>query len=81
MAVDTFVAYVGMYSDLAHAEADYELVKDLHTQAGLVVVGISDMGAKIEQAMHHAEKLQARRLKADTDEIERDAKAAGARAG
>jgi uncharacterized membrane protein len=176
MAADTFVAYVGVYSDLAHAEADYELVKDLHTraglmdaydaavlqrrddgkvkitrqhetptraggvlgggvglatglvvalfpfaavgggllaattgggailgavaahvvagmsrgdlrelgehldagQAGLVVVGISDMGAKIEQAMHHAEKLQARQLKADTDEIERDAKAAGA---
>jgi uncharacterized membrane protein len=36
MAVDTFVAYVGVYSDLAHAEADYELVKDLHTQAGLL---------------------------------------------
>ena len=29
-------------------------------QAGLVVVGISDMGSKIEQAMHHAEKLEAR---------------------
>jgi uncharacterized membrane protein len=176
MAVDTFMAYVGVYSDVAHAEADYELVKDLHTQAGLidaydaavlerradgkvkitkqhetpaqagavlgggvglatglvvalfpfaavgggllaatagggavlgavaghvvagmrrgdlkelgehldagqaglVVVGISDMGAKIERAMHHAEKLQARELKADTVEIERDAKAAGA---
>jgi uncharacterized membrane protein len=36
MAVDTFMAYVGVYSDLAHAEADYELVKDLHTQAGLI---------------------------------------------
>src|ERR671913_1679090 len=36
MAVDTFVAYGGVYSDLAHAEADYELVKDLHTQAGLL---------------------------------------------
>ena len=33
MAVDTFVAYGGVYSDLARAEADYELVKDLHTQA------------------------------------------------
>jgi hypothetical protein len=42
------------------------------------VVGISDMGAKIEQAMHHAEKLEARQLKADTAEIEADAKAAGA---
>jgi len=36
MAVDTFMAYVGVYSDVAHAEADYELVKDLHTQAGLL---------------------------------------------
>src|SRR5512132_2335556 len=26
----------GVYADLAHAEADYELVKDLHTQAGLI---------------------------------------------
>jgi hypothetical protein len=46
-------------------------------QAGLVVVGISDMGAKIEQAMHDAEKLEARELKADTAEIERDARDAG----
>ena len=36
MAVDIFVAYVGVYSDVAHAEADYELIKDLHTQAGLL---------------------------------------------
>jgi uncharacterized membrane protein len=175
MAVETFVAYVGVYSDVAHAEADYELVKDLHTQAGLldaydaavlarradgkvkitkqhetptrvgavlgggvglatglvvalfpfaavgggllvaaggggavlgavaghvvagmrrsdlkelgehldagqaglVVVGVSDMGARIERAMQHAEKLQARELQADTAEIERDAEAAG----
>jgi Protein of unknown function (DUF1269) len=46
-------------------------------QAGLVVVGASDMGAKIEQAMHHAKKLEARELKADTAEIEADAKAVG----
>lgn len=176
MAVDTFVAYGGVYSDLAHAEADYELVKDLHTQAGLldaydaaviqrradgkvkivkqhetptrvggvlgggvglatglvvalfpfaavgagllaattaggavlgavaghaaagmsrgdlkelgeqldagqaglVVVGVSDMGAKIERAMRRAEKVQAKQLKADTAEIERDAKGASA---
>jgi uncharacterized membrane protein len=176
MAVDTFVAYAGVCSDLAHAEADYELVKDLHTQAGLldaydaaviqrrgdgkvrivkqhetptrvggvlgggggpatglvvalfpfaavgggllaatagggavlgvvaghvvagmsrgdlkelgehldagqaglVVVGISDMGARIERAMHHAEKLESRELQADNDEIVRDAKATGA---
>jgi uncharacterized membrane protein len=176
MAVDTFVAYVGVYPGVADAEADYQLVKDLHTkadlldaydaavverradgkvkitrkhetptrvggvlgggvglatglvvalfpfaalgggllaattaggavlgavaghaaagmsrgdlkelgehldagQAGLVVVGVSDMGAKIEQAMRHAEKVQAKQLKADAAEIERDARSAGA---
>jgi uncharacterized membrane protein len=176
MAVDTFMAYAGMYPDVADAEADYQLVKDLHTeaglidaydaavverradgkvritrkhetptrvggvlgggvglatglvvalfpfaaigggllaatagggavlgavaghvvagmsrgdlkelgehldagQAGLVVVGISDMGARIEQAMQHADKPQSKEIKADTAEIERDAKAAGA---
>jgi uncharacterized membrane protein len=175
MAVDTFMAYVGVYPSADDAEVDYELVKDLHTkaglidaydaavihrqadgkvkitkqhetptrvggvlgggvglatglvvalfpfaavgagllaattaggavlgavaghaaagmsrhdlkelgehldagQAGLVVVGVSDMGAKIEQAMRRAEKVQAKQLKADTAEIERDAKAAG----
>src|SRR5215217_512762 len=46
-------------------------------QAGLVVVGVSDMGAKIERAMRHAEKVQAKQLKADTAEIERDARDAG----
>jgi uncharacterized membrane protein len=46
-------------------------------QAGLVVVGVSDMGAKIERAMRHAEKVQAKELKADPAEIERDASSAG----
>ena len=176
MAVDTFMAYVGVYPDVAAADADYDLVKDLHTeaglidaydaavierradgkvkitrkhetptraggvlgggvglatglvvalfpfagigagllaattaggavlgavaghaaagmsrgdlkelgehldagQAGLVVVGVSDMGAKIERAMARAEKLEARQLKADTAAIEADAKDAGA---
>src|ERR671910_3374454 len=175
MAIDTLMVYVGVYGDVADAEADYELVKDLHTeadlidaydaaviergeggktrivkkhetptrvggvlgggvglatgvvvalfpfaavgggllaatagggavlgavaghvvagmrrgdlkelgehldagQAGLVVVGVSDMGSKLEQAMHHAEKLEARQLKADTDKIEADAKSTG----
>jgi hypothetical protein len=31
-------------------------------------------GAKIEQAMRHAEKVQAKQLKADIPEIEADAK-------
>ena len=176
MAVDTFMAYVGVYDDVADAHADYELVKDLHTeanlidaydaavverradgkvkitkkhetptrvggvlgggvglatglvvalfpfaaigggllaatagggavlgavaghaaagmsrhdlkelgehldagQAGLVVVGVSDMGAKIEKAMKKAKKVEAKQMKADTAEIEADAKAAGA---
>ena len=175
MAVDTFMAYVGVYPGVADAEADYDLVKDLHTeaglldaydaavierqdngrvkivrkhetptrvggvlgggvglatglvvalfpfaaigggllaattaggavlgavaghaaagmsrsdlkelgehldagQAGLVVVGVSDMGAKIERAMRRAEKVQAKQLKADRAEIERDASSAG----
>ena len=42
-------------------------------QAGLVVVGASDMGAKIEKAMRSAEKLKEKQLTADAEEIERDA--------
>ena len=174
MAVDTFIAYVGVYDNVSDADADYDLVKDLHTkaglidsydaavvvrrsggkvkiskkhetptrvggvlgggvglatglvvalfpfaaiggglialttaggavlgavaghaaagmsrhdlkelgehldagQAGLVVVGVSDMGSKIERAMKKAEKLESKQLKADTAEIEADAKSA-----
>ena len=174
MAVDTFLAYIGVYDNPADAHADYQAVKDLHTkeglidaydaavierradgkvkitkkhetptraggvlgggvglatglvvalfpfaaigggllavttgggairgalaghgaagmgrddlkelgelldagQAGLVVVGVSDMGAKIEREMKKARKVEARQLKADTAEIEADAKAA-----
>src|SRR4029450_9060850 len=36
MAVDTFMAFVGVYPGVAEAEADYYLVKDLHTEAGLI---------------------------------------------
>jgi uncharacterized membrane protein len=42
-------------------------------QAGLVVVAVSDMGAKVEAAMKQAEKVEAKQLKADTEQIERDA--------
>jgi uncharacterized membrane protein len=174
MAADTFIAYVGVYDRVDDADADYELVKDLHTkaglidsydaavierradgkvkitkkhetptrvggvlgagvglatglvvvlfpfaaigggllaattaggavlgavaghaaagmsrhdlkelgehldagQAGLVVVGVSDMGAKIEREMKKARKVEARQLKADTAGIEADAKSA-----
>jgi uncharacterized membrane protein len=175
MAVDTFIAFVGVYDDVSGADADYELVKDLHTreglidaydaavivhqadgkvkitrkhetptrvggvlgggvglatglvlvlfpfaavgggllavttgggavlgalaghaaagmsrkdlkelgehldagQAGLVVVGVADMGAKIERQMKRARKVEARELKADTASIEADAKSTG----
>jgi uncharacterized membrane protein len=174
MAVDTFIAYVGVYDNVSDADADYQLVKDLHTkenlidsydaavierradgkvkitkkhetptrvggvlgggvglatglvvalfpfaaiggglialttaggailgsvaghaaagmsrhdlkelgehldagQAGLVVVGVSDMGAKIERAMKKAKKLETKELKADNADIEADAKSA-----
>ncbi len=175
MAIDTFVVYVGVYNDVDAADADYDLVKELHVteglfdaydaaviqrrddgkvkitrkhetptrvggvlgagvglatglavalfpfaaigggllaattaggsvlgavaghaaaglsrddlkalgehldagQAGLVVVGMSDMGAKIERAMRRAEKIESRQLKADVADLERDAQAAG----
>src|SRR5215212_663463 len=174
MAIDTLMAYAGIYDSVADAEADYQLVKDLHTEAGLidaydaavverrddgkvkivkkhetptrvggvlgggvglatglvivlfpaaaigggllaattgggavlgavaghaaggmsrhdlkeigeqldsgtaglVVVGVSDMGAKIERAMSKAKKIEEKQLKADAKEIEADAKAA-----
>jgi uncharacterized membrane protein len=44
-------------------------------QAGLVVVALSDRGAKIEGAMKRAEKIQAKRLNADQKAIEDEAKA------
>jgi uncharacterized membrane protein len=44
-------------------------------QAGLVVVAVSDMQAKVEGAMKRAEKIQAKQLKADQKAIEEDAKA------
>ena len=30
MAFDTFMVYVGVYPDVDSAEADYDLIKDLH---------------------------------------------------
>src|SRR5205823_13379893 len=36
MAVDTCLAYVGVYDNATDADADYEAVKDLHTKAGLI---------------------------------------------
>jgi uncharacterized membrane protein len=36
MALDTFIAYVGVYSSKDDAVADYEAIKDLHTELGLI---------------------------------------------
>jgi len=44
-------------------------------QAGLVVVAVSDMEAKVEAAMKRAEKVEAKELKADQSDIEHEAKA------
>jgi uncharacterized membrane protein len=171
MAIDTLLVYVGVYGSVADAEADYDLVRDLHREAGLidaydaavierrdkgktrivkkhetptrvggvlgggiglatglvvvlfpfaavgggllagttaggailgavaghaaagmsrhdlkelgeqldegtaglVVVAVSDMGAKVEKAMKRAEKIQQKEIEADVAEIERDA--------
>jgi uncharacterized membrane protein len=45
-------------------------------QAGLIVVGVSDMSSKVEAAMKHAEKIEQKELKADNDAIEADAQSA-----
>src|SRR6516165_8477485 len=36
MAIDTFMAFVGVYDDVSAADADYQFVKDLHTKEGLI---------------------------------------------
>jgi uncharacterized membrane protein len=36
MPIDTLLAYVGVYDSVADAEADYQLIKDLHRDAGLI---------------------------------------------
>jgi uncharacterized membrane protein len=46
-------------------------------EAGLIVVGVEDVGARIEEAMKHAEKVERKELKADQQAIEADAKDAG----
>jgi uncharacterized membrane protein len=45
-------------------------------QAGLVVVAVSDMEAKVEAEMKRAAKIQAKKLKTDQQAIEADAKEA-----
>src|SRR5215471_874194 len=158
MAIDTFIVFAGVYDSAAYAESDYQVVKDLHTeaglidaydaavivrraegkvkiakkhetptraggvlglfpfaaigggllvattaggavlgavaghaaagmsrhdlkelgehldngQAGLVVVGVEDVGARIESALKHAEKVEKKQMKADNEAIAKD---------
>jgi uncharacterized membrane protein len=36
VAIDTFMVYVGVYDSVEDAKADYDLVKELHTEAQLI---------------------------------------------
>src|SRR6478735_878074 len=36
MAIDTFIAFVGVYASKDDAVDDYEAIKDLHTELGLI---------------------------------------------
>ncbi len=36
MPVDTYFAFIGVYDDLDDAKADYQAIKELHTEAGLI---------------------------------------------
>src|SRR6476620_5631303 len=45
-------------------------------QAGLVVVGVADMEARVDEAMKKAEKVEKKQLEADNAAIEADAKEA-----
>jgi len=45
-------------------------------QAGLVVVAVADMEAKIERALERAEKIEKKRIEVDAEEMEKDARSA-----
>ena len=71
-------ALLGSLAGHAAAGMSRDDLKDAGEQldkgtAGLVVVGVSDMEAKIERAMARAAKVEAKRMKADAAEIEKDA--------
>ena len=36
MPIDTFFAFIGTYADVDSAQADYDAVKELHVEAGLI---------------------------------------------
>jgi uncharacterized membrane protein len=74
-------ALLGSVAGHAAAGMSRSDLKDLgealdNGQAGLVVVGVSDMEAKVRAAMKHAQKVEEKKLKADQEALEKDAKEA-----
>jgi uncharacterized membrane protein len=79
-------AALGAVAGHAAAGMSRSDLKDLGEQldageAGLVVVAVSDMGAKVKEAMRRAQNVEEKELKADTADIERDANAAAQEGG
>ncbi len=79
LAGTTGGAILGAVAGHAAAGMSRKDLKDLGEQldsgdAGLVVVAVSDMGAKVEAAMKKAQKREAKQLKADAKALEKDAK-------
>jgi uncharacterized membrane protein len=74
-------AVLGAVAGHAAAGMSRKSLKELGEQldageSGLVVVGVSDMQSKIEAAMKRAEKIEAKEMKADHEQLEKDAKEA-----
>lgn len=72
-------AVLGSLAGHAAAGMSRKDLKELGEQldegtAGLVVVAIADMEAKIDRAMKRAEKIEKKQMKADEKAIEKDAK-------
>src|SRR5215218_9899993 len=73
-------AILGAVAGHAAAGMSRDDLKDLGEhldagQAGLVVVAVADMGAKVELAMERAAKVEQKEIEADTAQIEHDAAA------
>jgi hypothetical protein len=71
-------AFLGAVAGHAAAGMSREDLKELGEsldagEAGMIVVGVTDMEARIEEAMRQSEKLQKKQLKADAEALERDA--------
>ncbi len=73
-------AVLGAVAGHAAAGMSRKDLKELGEQldegsAALIVVGVQDTGARIEEAMKQAEKIQTKEVSVDTDELEADASA------